>query len=203
MYARFPLSQTPLDLAHSYWKAILSPGDLVIDATCGNGLDTLYLAGLIFKEGETGQLFAMDIQAIAIDKTRILLKDKLTSSALGRIHFLHASHIQFPSSIAPESVKLIVYNFGYLPGGDKTLTTLVNTSLESLRNALALLTAGGAISLTCYPGHEEGALEEKALLDFCADLDPRQWSCCHHRWVNRRRSPSLLFIQKNLGYQNG
>jgi hypothetical protein len=138
----------------------------------------------------------MDVQATAIDNTRALLKSHLAASALNRVHFLHESHAQFPSSIAPGSIKLIVYNFGYLPGGDKTLTTRVETSLESVNNAQALLLPGGAISLTCYPGHEEGALEEKALLDYCSNLDPRQWSCCHHRWINRRRSPSFLFIQK-------
>jgi len=94
-------------------------------------------------------------------------------------------------------VRLITYNLGYLPGGgDKSLTTKVETTVESVRKALKLIQAGGAISITLYPGHSEGQREETQLLSFIKKLTPLEWNCCHHQWLNRNKSPSLLFIQK-------
>jgi hypothetical protein len=89
-----------------------------------------------------------------------------------------------------------VYNLGYLPGGDKQATTSSSTTLESLKAAAALIVAGGAISVTCYPGHPAGKVEEQAVLDYAASLPPAEWSCCHHRWTNRKEAPSLLLICK-------
>lgn len=186
----YPLFRSHLDLAHSYWKRLVQPGDLLIDATCGNGHDTLALARLNPK-----QLYAFDIQSQALASAQKRLQEE---PALPSIQFIQGCHSQFPPQIAPASVKLIVYNLGYLPGSDKATTTQSSTTLESVANALELIMPGGAISITCYPGHEEGAREESALLAFAEQLDKQLWSCCHHRWINRKQAPSLLLLQKAL-----
>lgn len=194
-YTPFPLFSSHLDLAHHYWRRLLSPGDTAIDATCGNGHDTLAIAKLLEGDGENEiRLIAIDIQEKAIEATKSLLSQQLKRN----IRFIHGSHAKFPDDIEPQSVALIIYNLGYLPGGDKTKTTLTSSTLESLGNALPLIKAGGAISITCYPGHEEGKAEEEKVLAFASALDPRIWSCCHHRWLNRRDAPSLLLIQKTI-----
>lgn len=192
----FPLFSSPIDLAHSYWEKLLQEGDSAIDATCGNGKDTLMLAELIIKKG-SGHLFGLDIQKDAIEKTLSLLQEKLNPSELDRVHLYCSSHETFPISAYERPIKLIVYNLGYLPGGDKSLTTLTHTTKKSIKEALALIVAGGAISITCYPGHPEGAIEEIDLLAYASTLDPKRWSVCHHNWSNRSLSPSLLFIQKS------
>lgn len=198
MKSTFPLFQSHLDLAHSYWKALVQKGDIVIDATCGNGQDTLILAQLCLSE-DRGKLYAVDILEKAIKHSKHYLLQNLQPQIVDKIDFIQECHSAFPETISAESVKLIVYNLGYLPGGgDKTKTTKVETTLESLKLSLKLVQNGGAISLTLYPGHEEGAKEETHLLDFVQTLEPTEWNCCYQQWLNRKKSPALLFLQKKL-----
>lgn len=195
MRASFPLFQSHLDLAHAHWRRLVSPGDCVIDATCGNGHDSLELAKLALKE-DAGFLYVMDIQEAAIALTRARLLQQCEASVYARVAFFEQCHSHFPAEIKPHSVKLIVYNLGYLPGGNKERTTRVETTLASLESAFNLLAEGGCISITAYPGHPEGAREEEALLTFFATLDPASWSCSHQRWLNRSASPTLILLQK-------
>lgn len=195
----FPLFQSHLDLAHHYWNELVKSGETVIDATAGNGHDTLALASLpAFKE-KMGLLIAMDKQASAIENTKQRLSDHLPKEQYAKIRLIQQCHSTFPDDLSHKSVKLIVYNLGYLPGGDKSLTTFAETTLQSLQAATKLVCPGGAISITCYPGHTEGFREEEAVLRFAATLDPKEWSCCHHRWINRKDAPSLLLLQKAQG----
>jgi predicted methyltransferase len=195
MKSSFPLFQSHLDLAHDYWSQLVCVGDHVIDATCGNGHDTLKLCQLAIANGR-GKVYAFDIQSQAIEATRHLLKTHLQEEEMGSVDIRQGCHSTFPLDILPESIKLIVYNLGYLPGGNKQYTTRQENTLHSLRHAQQLLLPGGVISMTCYPGHSEGASEQAALLAEAAQLSPKEWSCCHHVWLNRREAPSLLLIQK-------
>jgi hypothetical protein len=184
-----------LDLAHTYWKQIVNVGDIVIDATCGNGHDTLALA-LLALEKMHGTIYAFDIQSSAIEKTKLYLKNRLSDEEFKSVNFFQMCHSSFPTEIKAETVKLIAYNLGYLPGGDKKATSQSKTTLVSVKAAQDLVQDGGAISITCYPGHPEGQREENELLLHCQQLSPKLWSCCHHRWLNRHDSPSLLLIQR-------
>jgi ubiquinone/menaquinone biosynthesis C-methylase UbiE len=185
-----------LNFAHACWSQTILPGDLVIDATCGNGHDTLFLAKVALTDS-SGTLFSIDIQSEAIESAKKLLKDQLDDKLMERVRFVHGSHETFPVGIEPGSVSLIVYNLGYLPGGDKKKTTMTDTTINSLREAQKLVKKGGMISITCYPGHEEGMREEEALLDYCSQLKPWQWTCYHHKWVNRALAPSVIVITKS------
>ncbi len=181
-----------LSFAHSIWKDFLKKGDHVIDATCGNGHDSFFLANCVLEE-EKGSLICLDLQEGAIANT----KTQLLPSHLNRTTFHHMSHETFPETCITNYFNLIVYNLGYLPGGDKSLTTLTASTLPSLQNALTLIKSGGMISIMCYPGHAEGAKEETALLTFCKTLPSSKYTLCHHRWLNRPKSPSLILILKN------
>lgn len=199
MRPSFSLFQSHLDLSHSYWSQLVQTGDRVIDATCGNGRDTLKLCKLTLTPNH-GYVYAFDIQSQAIDSARHYLDISLPPELMKRVEFQQRCHSTFPDSIQPASIKLIVYNLGYLPGGgDKSLTTHRKTTLESLRLAQELLQPGGVISVTCYPGHIEGALEQESILTFASSLSPKEWCCCHHVWLNRNQAPSLLMIQKTAG----
>ncbi len=176
-----------LKAAKSYWKELLQSTDLAIDATCGNGHDTLFLSELC-------QVVGMDIQIQALKNTEALLAKHQKQA------FLHLlSHAQIDTLPLPYAPRLIIYNLGYLPKGDKSITTQAGTTIESLQKSLALLTEGGALSITCYPGHEEGLHEEKAVEQWAAELPPDKWSVCQHKWLNRPRSPSLIWIVKLAG----
>ena len=197
MFAKFPLFQSHLDMAHSYWQRIVLPGDTVIDATCGNGHDTLALARMALTP-EMGALYGLDIQPKAVEGCRRILQENLPADTLTRVTLHTGCHSCFPASISPHSVRLIVYNLGYLPGGDKSLTTAAESTIASLEAAKGLLMPGGALSITCYPGHAEGLREEGVVFEWSAKLEPQEWSCCHHRWLNRKKAPSLLFVQKGM-----
>lgn len=192
MMRNFSLFQSHLDLAHNYWERLLQPGDWAIDATCGGGNDTLFLAEIIKKKGE-GRVIAIDIQEEAIKRTQELLPRGLIT----KVHLFNQSHISFPSLASEKPIKLIVYNLGYLPKGNKQLTTQTSSTLQSVQKALDLIPPGGAVSITCYPGHPEGAIEEKALINMLGSLPSSHWNICFHTFPNRRAAPSLIFIQKN------
>jgi SAM-dependent methyltransferase len=176
-----------LTLAKKLWKELLSPQDHAIDATCGNGYDTLELARLLPQ----GKVWAFDIQPQAIQNT----KNKLASAARDHLVELHqTSHAPFPKEIPLKSIALIVYNLGYLPGSDKQITTQVKSTLTSIQSGLPLLAPGGALSITLYPGHEEGGREKQAVLAFAETLDPNLWQVSHFQ-PERASAPSLLWIQ--------
>lgn len=184
------LFRNHLSFAHFLWRNQLKRGDWALDATCGNGHDTLELASYV---GSQGGVIALDIQEEAIANAR-----KRLPEGCSHVHFFHQSHTQFPSLALLNPIRLIVYNLGYLPGGDKALTTLSNTSLISLQTSLELLAPGGLITLTCYPGHEEGKKEEENLLNFCFNLPQKSWSASYHRWPSRSASipPSVITLFK-------
>lgn len=174
-----------IKVAHDFWKTILEEGDNVIDMTCGNGKDALFLTTIM----QRGHLFCVDIQKEAIEKTKLLLSSNLRD--MDRVHFLHMSHhLDLP---IPMPIKLIVYNLGYLPKGDKSITTMTETTLMSIEKALEL---GKVLSITCYPGHEEGKREEEELIKFFSSLDPRKWSICYKQWINKPLSPTLFYCVK-------
>ena len=174
-----------LELSKSYWKHLIEPGDIAIDATCGNGHDALFLSTLPLSH-----LFGMDIQQTAIENTSRKL---MNCKNFTLFCMSHCKIDQLPLSALP---RLIVYNLGYLPGGDKKLTTTTESTLLSVKKGLSLLATGGALSITCYPGHEEGEKEETEILKYVTTLSKQEFGVNHHRWEHRPRLPSLLWIQK-------
>ena len=189
MRARFSLFQGHIDLAHSFWKKIVSPGDTVVDATCGNGFDSLILAKLALHNNQ-GHLFCFDIQNQAIEATKGKLKE------YPQVTYIHGSHSTIKEVLQDTQAKLIVYNLGYLPGAAKSITTKHTSTLESIEKALLCLCPGGVISITCYPGHDEGKIEESVIMQFCKSLSPANWGVSSHSWPNRNNHPHLIFIQK-------
>ena len=185
-----------IDKSHKIWGGVLSRGDHVIDATCGNGHDTLYLAKSVDLE-RGGKIFAFDIQEKALLATKKRLTAHFSEKIVEKnVCFLKQCHSTFP--LMERGVKLIVYNLGYLPGGgNKMLTTCVPTTLKSLASALNMICFKGVLSVMCYPGHSEGKRELKAVLRFCKALDPKKYFVENHSIFNKNNSP-VLFIIKNI-----
>ena len=196
MRNQFLLFQSPLDLAHNFWEKCVQAGDLVVDATAGNGHDAEILAKLALIDGK-GTLIVFDVQKNALDATKNRLLHALKKETYSQVQFHLECHSKIGAFLLPESAALIVYNLGYLPGSDKIITTLSGTTLESIQASLHLVKKGGVISVTCYPGHSEGEVEEERLIDFCKTLDQNSWSVSYHRFLNRKKSPSLLLLQKS------
>lgn len=183
-----------LRLAHNYWKIYGKKGGTFVDATCGNGLDSLYIAQTLLTP-DGGRLFCIDIQSHAICVTQNLLRESVPYKVLDRISYHYTSHAEL--EFLPHSIDMFVYNLGYLPGGDKSLTTNSDTTLLSLKKAIEYLSPNGMISIMSYPGHEAGRAELDSLIHFVSLL-PRQYIVCRHQWTNRFRSPELFLIKKKL-----
>lgn len=188
---KFPIFSSHLDLAHKYWSELLKQGSVVIDATSGNGHDALFLGKLTLSE-EAGSLYCIDLQDKAIENTRKLLQDNLSEKVFERVIFIQRSHETLPEV----SCDLIVYNLGYLPGGDKGITTCCESTIASIQSALRLLKRGGALSITCYPGHLEGKRELDLIIEYIKTLPPAEYLVCYHFFQNRNAAPSLVMIFK-------
>jgi len=174
-------------LAHSYWEKLLKPGDTVIDATLGNGHDTKIVAHLL--KG-SGKIYGYDIQPQALHNASLLFNSSLSEKEQSNISLIHASHENFTIPKA----HLIIYNLGYLPGGDKTITTRGQSTLQSLSSACAIVE--GAISVMCYIGHKEGEREFKHVFSFFQSLSPKDFLVCHHTWINREKAPTFFWCER-------
>ena len=154
---------------------------IAVDATCGNGFDTEFLVELGFLE-----VHAFDIQNAALSNTKNRLSDKTAKSV--ELHL--ASHDRI-TEFVNDKIDCIMFNFGYLPGGDKNITTNANTSVKALEKASKLLHSGGLISLICYPGHPSGALETKAIKTWFKNLN--SFSIETHLAASPKPSAPILY----------
>jgi tRNA G37 N-methylase Trm5 len=181
-----------LTVAHERWKDQCKPNTTVIDATAGNGHDALFIAKSLLENPDT-ELICIDIQKKAIESTQERLSI-LPPSQSSKIVYIQNSHCQLPKSLFP--IRLITYNLGYLPGADKTLTTRVASTIKSLQSGLSLLCPGGMISLTIYPGHEEGQKEFAALIPFLKGLNSTLFSVEKPLNPSSPKAPQLFIITR-------
>jgi len=180
------------DLAHHKVGLIIKEGDRAIDATAGNGYDTIFLAE---KAGPTGHVFAFDIQEEALKATAGRLKEKGFED---RVTLIRAGHEQLALYVGGP-VSVVMYNLGYLPGGGCRVKTSFETTLNSFGQALGLLKTGGIITIVLYPGHPEGRLEKKELLNVCSKLPSSDYTVLHTGLVNQDNDPpEMIVVQKIL-----
>ncbi len=160
------------DLAHSIIRSAVRPGDAVIDATAGNGHDTCLLARLT---GPEGVVIAFDVQADAVQRTR----ERLKQNGLHGVKILQQNHAEL-KSVLPESlhrqVSAVMFNLGYLPGGDKRVVTLPDTTTRGIGAALDVLRPGGVVTIVAYPGHAGGAAETTFVEQLLESLDRNDFS---------------------------
>lgn len=185
---------------------MLKGSGIAIDATCGNGHDSEFLAQLLKLNCEKyesdssliiKQLYCLDIQEDAMKNTSNRLKKVIHPSQWENIHFIHGSHEKFPPLIRENSVSLICYNLGYLPGAQRKTTeafvqTTTETTKKSLVAAIPLLKEGGLLCVTAYPGNDGGEEEQKVVHDIVCNLSPTDWRVYLHSPINRPQSPHLF-----------
>ena len=166
-------------------KEQVQPGDICIDATMGNGNDTLLLSTLC---GAKGQVFAFDIQEQALNNTRQRL---IQTDAPQNYSLLLKSHTCIDQYAAPGTVSCITFNLGYLPGGDHTKATHADSSIEALTKSLNLLQKGGLISLCIYSGGDSGFEERDAVLAWLKTLDSHKYLVIRSDYYNRPNNPPI------------
>lgn len=180
----------PTALVQRMLGEIIRKGDLVIDATAGNGHDTLFLAECV---GESGRVLAFDLQEAAIVSAR----EKIMQAGFAeRVEFFHESHERMGEHAAEESVAAVMFNLGYLPGEDHELTTVTGTTLTALEAAAGILKTGGVLSVVCYPGHPAGAVEAVAVEEWMMARASGGWRIARYGAIGTRRPAPYLLVAK-------
>jgi tRNA A58 N-methylase Trm61 len=188
----------PTSLAQLILRQQIRPGDTVVDATAGNGRDTVFLAEAV---GETGRVLAFDIQAAAIEATRA----RLTAAGLaGRVELIRDSHARLGGRVGEGGVAAVMFNLGYLPGADHGVVTDAVETLAALAAAARALRPGGILSVVCYPGHAGGDSEAAAVDGWLAARAGEGWVVTRHCAVGTRRpAPFLLLGTKPATSRSG
>ena len=182
----------PTLFAQTILREAIREGDTVIDATAGNGHDTVFLAEAV---GETGRVLAFDIQHSAIDSAKARIEAAGLSS---RVEFYQASHARVAEHAEAGMVSAVVFNLGYLPGENHELTTVASETLAGLAAAASLLKSGGVLSVVCYPGHAAGADEAVEVEAWMASLTENGWRVAKYAMLGTLRpAPFLLFARKS------
>ena len=185
-----------LAFARQLIEGRLKNGGRALDGTAGNGRDTLFLAQLV---GGNGKVWAFDIQAQALSNTAGLLRE---NGVEGQVELIAASHADLADYVR-EPLDAAMFNFGYLPGGDKTVTTTANSSVRAMQAAAALLAEGGLLTAVVYSGHPAGRAEAAAIEQWAAALPQEQYQALHYRFTNQRNyPPQLLAIEKRIRKPN-
>ncbi len=178
-------------LAADVLRQVLTAGDAAVDATMGNGHDTEALCRLV---GPSGRVYAFDIQARAVANTRQRL---LSAGLADRARLFHLGHEHLAETV-PEPVRAVMFNLGWLPGGDHQVTTLLPTTLSAVEQALSLLLPGGVLVLCAYPGHAEGARERESLIEFFSALPPQRFNVLRQVFLNAGPgAPECFVVQKS------
>lgn len=173
-------------------KEKIKNGDIVVDATMGNGNDTAYLSELV---GKDGKVYAFDIQEQAIENTKSRLSDGKLED---RVKLIHDGHENI-NMYVKEKVKLIIYNLGYLPSGDHDITTESETTIQSIGKGLGVLEDGGLIIIVVYPGHENGRREKESVLGYTKTLNQKEFSVLSMEFENQvNYPPGIICIEKLL-----
>ena len=192
-----------VNTAHYLIRELLNPGDIAIDATIGNGHDTLFL---VEQVSPSGRVFGFDIQQAAIDSTKAKAAAYWTGGTenshaqLECLTLIQASHVDMGYKIPPQyhgKVSAIMFNLGYLPGGDKSIITQTDSTVTALNIASRILSCDGVITVLAYPGHQGGDVETNQVNNWCKQLDADQFSVSFfYSAENTISSPRLFVIRK-------
>ena len=172
-----------VDIVHQLFMEYVHEGDIVIDATAGGGQDTLKLCECV---GSTGKVYAFDIQQEAVKSTNELLQ------RLGyQAQVLLESHTEMDRYAQEGTVDCITFNFGWLPGGDHSIHTQTETSLQAIEKGLKLLRVGGIMSLCIYYGRDTGFAEKDAILEYLQQVDSKKYTVIVPAFHNRPNCPPI------------
>ncbi len=178
------------DHAHLLLRETVKPGAWVVDATVGNGFDTLFLAALV---GPQGRVFGFDVQQQALAEAA----RRLTGHP--QVMLIHCGHERMAECLpaeAPGRIAAVMFNLGYLPGAAKNMITHAETTLPALDQALDALAIGGLVTLVVYPAHPGGADEAACVRAHVERLAPPFAATRTARLDAAAGAPELLVIER-------
>ena len=149
--------------------------------TAGNGKDSKF----ILDKKNPKILYAFDIQKLSQERCQKLISQR------ENFKFILDDHKNIEKYIG-EKIDLFIYNLGFLPKGDKSITTNYKSVIKSLESALNLLNKKGLILITFYPGHEAGKNEALYVCDFLKNLDQKNFQLIKYDFFNQINNPPFL-----------
>lgn len=182
------------DLNKVLLEDVINEGDIVIDATMGNGYDTKYLAE---KVGENGFVYSFDVQEEAIKSTKKRLEK---AGLIDRVNLILDGHQNMDMYVNKE-LSCVMFNLGYLPRAKHQVITKPETTLEAIKKSLELLKPNGVVSIAIYTGHEGGMEEYDEVFGYVSKLDQSEYSVLNCNFVNQiNHPPRLIMIEKKNNY---
>lgn len=183
---------TALRFSHELLTKHIKQGDTVVDATVGNGHDTLFLAQLV---GETGKVYGFDIQKQAIDTAQERLKKE---QADYQVSLFCQGHETLDQVLPKEqSIQGAIFNLGYLPRGDKHIVTHAATTIDAATQIMNRLSKHGLLLMVLYSGHPEGFTEKQEILTFAQNLPQQAFNVLAYHFINQKNEPPyLIAIEK-------
>lgn len=172
-----------IEFAHKVIKDKISKNDICVDMTIGNGNDTLFLTK------NCRFVYGFDIQNQAIENTTKLLKENNISN-----YQLFLSSHENVNTLIKEKVKAFIFNLGYLPSGDKTITTHYESTIKAINNSLEILDEKGVIVIVVYPGHESGKIEDVKLNEYVSLLPQKLYDVVSYRFINQINNPPYVIV---------
>lgn len=179
-----------LGLSHDYARRAVRPGDTVVDATCGKGRDTLFLAGLV---GECGKVFAFDIQSESVELTRSLLENHKINNTV----VFNENHEKIDEFVLG-GVSCIMFNLGFLPGSDHLVQTKGENTIKAIVKFMDLIKAGGIITVVIYQGGDTGYMERDLVLDFCTKVNQKEFTVMKTSFENQKNNPPIFICIEKL-----
>ena len=178
-----------LDVEKSFLLPHIKKGGVAADFTMGNGHDTLWLSR---EMGMDGKVYAFDIQTQALENTRALLQKEHAPENYTLILDSHHKAAEYIT----KQICVGMFNLGFLPGGDKSITTMRDTTLAAIHAAVSLLAPDGALLVAVYPGHEEGHIEGELIEKELATYDRRELCASKFKIVNSPTSPFFFLVER-------
>lgn len=189
---RYKLINNTVSITKEFIKNYIKDGQVVLDATVGNGNDTVLMAERV---GASGRIYGFDIQQIAIDNTMKILKENKLED---RVTLIKDSHEDLDKYIT-DPLDFIIYNLGYLPNGDKNIITQTESTRKSIISSLKLLNKNGLLLINSYIGHDGGKEENLAIENMLKELDQKKYNVLKHSFINQKNDPPILYIiEKSL-----
>lgn len=176
-----------LQIAKDRLTQTANPEGVYVDFTMGKGRDTLFLASLAPR----GRVYAFDIQPAALKATGALLEEH----GVGNVTLIQASHDRFREHVGGQ-IDGGLFNLGFLPGGDRSLTTRRSSTIPAVFGALEALKTGGALGVAVYPGHEEGRLEGEELQRRLSEIPKDRFDIFLYKLLNVPDSPYSIVAER-------
>ena len=178
-----------LEIEKNFLIPHIKKGGVAVDFTMGNGHDTLWLSNAV---GEEGKVYAFDIQPQALISSHKLLTESGAPKNYTLILDSHSNVMDY----VEEKICIGMFNLGFLPGSDKSITTKRDTTMIAIEAAIDLLDADGALLIAVYPGHEEGTIEGQLIDEMLSKLNRKEICASKFRIINSPTSPFFFLVEK-------